>query len=656
MALGISGLFELEDNRRATAVLARTAALLDSIGNNSPDPIYAKDINGRFLYANPSVLAVIGKSADAVLGHTDAEWHSDPVQAAAIMANDLRIMESGVAEVFEETFDTANKGMRTFRSTKTPFYRDDGSVIGIVCISSDITDLKWAEEAHRLAKVESEFRILAEAMPQIVWITRADGWNIFFNKKWVEYTGLPLEESYGHGWNKPFHPDDQKRAWDAWQNAVNNNGTYSLECRLRRADGAYRWWLVRGVPLINESGAIEKWFGTCTDIHDLTWRKQVEFDLRMAKAEAERANLAKSKFLAAASHDLRQPIHALVLLLDVLKRHANTPPVAKAVDAMESALDGLNRLLSSILDVSRIDAGVVVPLMQSVDVGGLVQRICAEYALLCRQKSLRLRCRCKPSLLVRTDAVQIERILRNLIENAIRYTDRGGLLVATRRRGDRLRIDIVDSGIGIPTDKLEHIFEEFYQVGNPSRNYQEGLGLGLAIVRRLATLIGADVQVRSREGRGTCFTVTAPIDGASIDEMSTPSATAAVVTGRRIMVIEDNPKIRIGLELLLESWRCDVLGAKSGEEALVIGEKEGWRFDAIIADHRLGPGLSGTATAVEIGKRSGRSIPTLIVTGDTAPERISEIHSSGFEVMHKPVMPNELGRRMAWLLRGCAGE
>ena len=291
------------------------------------------------------------------------------------------------------------------------------------------------------------------------------------------------------------------------------------------------------MPLINESGAIEKWFGTCTDIHDLTWRKQVEFDLRMAKAEAERANLAKSKFLAAASHDLRQPIHALVLLLDVLKRHANTPPVAKAVDAMESALDGLNRLLSSILDVSRIDAGVVVPLMQSVDVGGLVQRICAEYALLCRQKSLRLRCRCKPSLLVRTDAVQIERILRNLIENAIRYTDRGGLLVATRRRGDRLRIDIVDSGIGIPTDKLEHIFEEFYQVGNPSRNYQEGLGLGLAIVRRLATLIGADVQVRSREGRGTCFTVTAPIDGASIDEMSTPSATAAVVTGRRIMVI-----------------------------------------------------------------------------------------------------------------------
>ena len=116
-------------------------------------------------------------------------------------------------------------------------------------------------------------------MPQIVWITRADGWNIYFNHQWVEYTGLTLEESYGHGWNKPFHPDDQKRAWDAWQNAVHNNGSYSLECRLRRADGFYRWWLVRGVPFFNESGAIDKWFGTCTDIHEI---KQAEEKIRLS--------------------------------------------------------------------------------------------------------------------------------------------------------------------------------------------------------------------------------------------------------------------------------------------------------------------------------------------------------------------------------------
>ena len=119
-----------------------------------------------------------------------------------------------------------------------------------------------------LKKSENEFRLLAEAMPQIVWITRADGWNIYFNQQWMDYTGLSLEESCGHGWNKPFHPDDQQRAWDAWKDATTNNGTYSLECRLRRFDGEYKWWLIRGVPVKDAMGTILKWFGTCTDIND----------------------------------------------------------------------------------------------------------------------------------------------------------------------------------------------------------------------------------------------------------------------------------------------------------------------------------------------------------------------------------------------------
>lgn len=146
----------------------------------------------------------------------------------------------------------------------------------------DITERKQAENALKVS--ELRFRTMAEALPQIVWITRSDGWNIYFNQQWVDYTGLTLEESYGHGWNKPFHPDDQQRAWDAWQQAVHNNGKYSLECRLRRKDGNYRWWLVRGVPLHDESGNIIQWFGTCTDINDI---KAVEQELRIAAATFE---------------------------------------------------------------------------------------------------------------------------------------------------------------------------------------------------------------------------------------------------------------------------------------------------------------------------------------------------------------------------------
>ncbi|MBM4201515.1 MAG: PAS domain S-box protein, partial [Gammaproteobacteria bacterium] len=152
------------------------------------------------------------------------------------------------------------------------------------------------DELRDLVTSEKGFFLLAEAMPQIVWVTRADGWNVYFNQRWVDYTGLTLEESYGHGWNTPFHPDDRQRAWDAWRNAIENHATYSLECRLRKADGTYRWWLIRGVPVVNDRGVIEKWIGTCTDVDDL---KTSQEDLHVAKDRLEAAltNMSDALFI-----------------------------------------------------------------------------------------------------------------------------------------------------------------------------------------------------------------------------------------------------------------------------------------------------------------------------------------------------------------------
>jgi len=183
-----------------------------------------------------------------------------------------RVLETGRSQHWEYN------GMdgRVIDTYDFPFTDVDGSPM-ILKMGIDITEPKLAQDALRKSK--EQFNALAEAMPQIVWITRADGWNIYFNQQWMDYTGLTLEESYGHGWNKPFHPNDQKRAWDAWQNAIQNNGSYSLECRLRRADGVYRWWLIRGVPFFNENGAIDKWFGTCTDVHEI---KQAEEKIRLS--------------------------------------------------------------------------------------------------------------------------------------------------------------------------------------------------------------------------------------------------------------------------------------------------------------------------------------------------------------------------------------
>jgi CheY-like chemotaxis protein/anti-sigma regulatory factor (Ser/Thr protein kinase) len=252
------------------------------------------------------------------------------------------------------------------------------------------------------------------------------------------------------------------------------------------------------------------------------------------------------------------------------------------------------------------------------------------------------------ALPVRTDLTLLERILRNLIENALRYTAKGGVLIGARQCGKTVRLDVIDTGIGIPVDQQTEIFEEFRQLDNPARDSSQGLGLGLAIVSRLAHLIDAEVQVASRVGHGTRFSLLLPL------ERSAPAPVRAALAlndaGGRILIIEDDFGVRQAYELMLTDWGYDTLGAASGEEALERAAHENWRFDAIISDHRLGSGLTGNAVAKEIARRAGRPFPTLLVTGDTAKERLAEVSASGFALLHKPVEADELRRALASLL------
>lgn len=243
-----------------------------------PTSIYMKDSQHHYVYANKATLRLFKCTAEELIGCDDSRFFS-PETAARLVSLDKRVLENGEDTTEEIDVREADGSRHVYWQVKTPIYDDieQNRIWGLCGISTDITERKQMSEA--IAASEKEFRALAESMPQIVWIRRADGWNIYFNKQWVDYTGLTLEESYGHGWDKPFHPDDQKRAWDAWQNAVNNNAAYSLECQLRRSDGIYRWWLIRGVPVRDDSGRVLKWFGTCTDIHEI---KRNEESLQLA--------------------------------------------------------------------------------------------------------------------------------------------------------------------------------------------------------------------------------------------------------------------------------------------------------------------------------------------------------------------------------------
>ena len=519
----------------------------------------------------------------------------------------------------------------------------DGRPTRAFITNLDISGIKVAEAALRAS--EEKFRLLADAMPQLAWIASADGYVYWYNRRWYEYTATTPEQMEGWGWQRVHDPDILPLVLNRWADSVESGKPFDMTFPLRGADGQFRPFLSRVMPHLDAEGKVLQWFGTNTEI---TEQKELEDELRQAQREAERANRSKSKFLAAASHDLRQPVQSLVLLLSLIERQ--TVGNAKAVETtkmMKQALGGLNGLLTAILDISRLDAGVVEASAEIVDLAALLGRLYGEYSAKAEAKGLELRVRPR-DLHVLADPTLVERALRNLLENAMRYTRSGGVLVGLRRRGRRVRIDVIDTGIGVPPEKRAEIFDEFVQLNNPGRDLGQGLGLGLTIVARLAALMHGRIEVSSRPGRGSRFSLSLP--------MIEPNPSADVEgedfsdPGGRILIVEDNVILRHGLENIAQAWGCKTLAASSGEEALELASSVDWRFDAIVTDYRLGAGINGLEAAKQIARRSGRDFPTLILTGDTAKERIAEIAASGFELLHKPVNADELRRKLAQLL------
>ncbi|MBF0304150.1 MAG: CHASE domain-containing protein [Alphaproteobacteria bacterium] len=359
--------------------------------------------------------------------------------------------------------------------------------------------------------------------------------------------------------------------------------------------------------------------------------------LEAAKASAERATEAKARFFAAASHDLRQPLQAMHLFLHILRQRLDDPKsidiAAKLGEAMKTA-DGL---LDALLQVGRLDAGTVQAEPTEFAVGDLLTRLGDEFSLQARAKNLRLAV-VKSSVAVRSDPVLLGRVLGNLLSNALRYTRRGGVVLGARRRGNMLRLMVVDSGIGIQPHEVDSIFQEFYQVSNPERDQARGLGLGLAIVDRMARLLGHQVQVASVPGRGSCFCVDVPIAAGPIQAPVAPVTTdSPALVGLLVAVVENEPSQREGLDLLLTQWGCTVVSGASAEE--VVSGLARRRPDLVLSDFRLKGGQTGLDAARRILTATGAAAPCVILTGDTSAERIKQAQQSGFRLLHKPVDP-----------------
>jgi signal transduction histidine kinase/CheY-like chemotaxis protein len=365
--------------------------------------------------------------------------------------------------------------------------------------------------------------------------------------------------------------------------------------------------------------------------------------LSLQRDEAERANVAKSMFLAAASHDLRQPLHSLMLFTAALETHLNgvqQRDERRLLDKINASVQALEKLFDTLLDVSRLDAGVLLPQVRDFQLDGLLSRLVAEHAPDARAKGLQL-VYSPVDVMVRSDPALLERILRNYLLNAVRYTEQGEIRVSVVLLDGHARLEVRDTGVGVPASEHRAIFDEFFQLGNPERDRTKGLGLGLSIVRRIADLLDHPIGVESEPGRGSCFSVTVPLgeSGSTRSEYAAPAEDPEEVSGLRVLVVDDESDAREGTSTLLRRWGCRPLAVASEDEAIAMLRSERLAPDAVVVDYRLRDGRTGVQVIERLQRELGIEIPAMIVTGDTAPERLREAEASGHPLAHKPVRP-----------------
>jgi two-component system, sensor histidine kinase len=388
----------------------------------------------------------------------------------------------------------------------------------------------------------------------------------------------------------------------------------------------------------------------------LTARFQNEDLVEQLRAQVEvaaRANQEKTRFLASAVHDLRQPLHALGLFCAALDRRLENIPERPLIKNMMSSIEALETSFGAMLDISRLDAGIVKAEAQSFPVRDLFRRLYQQFGGDAEVHDISLRFRAARRIIL-SDPQLLERVLANLVQNALRYTRRGGVLVAARRRGTSVALEVWDTGVGIPAEKLGLIFEEFYQIDNPERDRSRGLGMGLAIVRRLCNLLGHSLEVHSKPGRGSTFRVVVPTgtphDPAqpSLEAETRPPRTDVRVT---LLLIDDERAIREATRELLLPLQVDVLTAATIAEAIDLAKQATAPIDAILSDWRLRGTETGVDAVRAVRKICGEATPAVVVTGDTTAEVLRLAHENGLVVLHKPLQPRELLRLIRRLQR-----
>lgn len=394
-------------------------------------------------------------------------------------------------------------------------------------------------------------------------------------------------------------------------------------------------------------------FAVVAVIRDVTERQKILRELEKARDEAHKANQAKSRFLATASHDLRQPLQSLRLLASTLKQKLTDPALQQLVERQTQAIDAMGDLLNALLDISKLESGTIQPDVQQVEIAQIFRELREQFDVIARSKELELDVEpCEDRLV--SDPILLRQLLHNLVANAVKYTDKGRVCVRCEHTGSRLSIDVEDTGIGIPQEELPTIFNEFYQLENRGRRRQ-GIGLGLAIVRHICNLLNYQIEVSSQVGFGTRFRVHIPMSAYVPGSPQKPSTVAEghkVDLGRapRVLIIEDDDSVREALILALEMENFDPVAASTAEEGLQLVRDSGVQPDLIISDYHLGSDLTGVDAVLKLREAAGTAIPALFLSGDTSSAMRVVRDFPHSELLRKPVDLRQLAETARDLL------
>jgi len=611
--------------------------------------------------------------------------HISEVRALAV-ASGLIVEEHSEPDSEGEVFLLSND--RWVQMTERPTREG-----GLVVLYSDITDVKNSEMARRIRALEDSerwIRVVTDHVPALIAYVGADLSIQFCNRVYATWYGRNGESPLGKSLDEVHPPELYKRLLPHILEVLSGRNV-TFEFEEAGEMGQERYMLRSYVPNFDEQGDIVGFFVLIRDITDrrktalaleqaygslerrvkertaaltdancqlrteIEERAAAEARLRDAKREAEQANLSKTKFLAAVSHDLLQPLNAARLFTSALLEQSFGPKAEGLVRSVSTSLDDVENLLGTLVDISKLDAGVIQPDVTAFDLRDLLNNIAREFRQMALAEGLRLDF-VASSAIIESDSQLLARILRNFLTNALRYTETGRVLLGCRREKNSIVLQVWDTGPGIPADKLNEIFQEFKRIQPSGAHSDKGLGLGLAIVDKISRMLGHDVSVSSVEGRGSVFSVRVPLGQLKprleAVESNLVAANGQGLGGAKIWVIDNDRAICEGMKTLLEGWDCQVTTAVSLEDLETQLNPARNPVDVILADYHLDNDENGVDAVSAINSRRRTPAPVVMITANYTNELKQHIRELGYLLMNKPVRPLKLRSALNHLLRG----